>query len=95
MKRTLLAVGIWLGMTAVVHAGCEGVTIMGVCHGTEVPYDTHADGEIRQDAPAGFYYDKRGSRDEEDYPGSVNPFTGRDANDSDWSGEQGETGMYE
>src|SRR5690349_878711 len=88
MKRALLVlVGMLLGVPSV-NAGCIGPEIMGVCQGQEVPYDTHPDGQIRQDAPPGFFYDKRGTRDEERYPGSVNPFTGKDANDSSWMNQQ-------
>jgi len=59
---------------------------MGKCEGSEVPWDTHPDGQIRQDAPPGFFYDKRNTQDERNYPNAINPFTGRDANDSNWFG---------
>ncbi len=64
--------------------GCIGPIIMGVCKGQLVPFDTHQDGKIRQDAPPGFFWDRRGSEEERKNPQSINPFTGRDGNDSDW-----------
>lgn len=73
-----------LGSAAAAHAGCTGPTIMGVCYGASTEYDTHGDGQIRPSAPPGFFFDKRGTADEENFPGAIDPFTGRDAHDSNW-----------
>jgi hypothetical protein len=88
-----LSVGLW---TVPAHAGCSGTVIMGTCYGSEVPWDSHGDSKMRDDPPPGFYYDKRGTAEEREHPNDISPFTGRDANDSDWSlkrnSEQGITG---
>jgi hypothetical protein len=65
-------------------AGCIGPVIMGECKGQVVQWDTHPQGPSR-DPPAGpgFYYDKRGTNAEQENPGTINPFTGRDAHDAD------------
>ena len=95
MTRVVFVIGVmvFLGMVALAvimmfatsaNAGCIGPVIMGECAGGEVPWDTHPDGERREEAPPGFYWDKRGTRDEQRYPGAINPFTGQDAHDSHW-----------
>jgi hypothetical protein len=64
-------------------AGCIGPVIMGECKGQMVEWDTHPQGASNAPPPApGFYYDKRGTNAEQINPGSVNPFTGRDAHDA-------------
>lgn len=69
-------------------AGCIGPVIMGECQGLIVPWDTHPQGPSNMPpAPPGFYYDKRGTMAEQLNPGSINPFTGRDAHDADWNAE--------
>lgn len=56
---------------------------MGECQGTTTAWDTHAPGyQPAQPAPPGFYYDNRGLPLEQQQPGAVNPFTGRDAHDA-------------
>jgi hypothetical protein len=97
LKKFLVGVALSVGLWArSAHAGCIGAVIMGVCYGTETQFDTHTDGKMRDDPPPGFYYDKRGTAEERERPNDIDPFTGRDANDSDWSlkqnSEQGITG---
>jgi len=65
-------------------AGCIGPVIMGECKGQIVPWDTHPQGPSNEPvAGPGFYYDKRGTNAEQKNPGTINPFSGRDANDAD------------
>jgi hypothetical protein len=69
-------------------AGCIGPVIMGECKGQIVQSDTHPQGPSNTPPAApGFYYDKRGTNAEQQNPGSVNPFTGRDAHDADMNAE--------
>jgi hypothetical protein len=87
MKTCAIGLGIglaYLFVTTVAHAGCIGPMIMGVCHGTEVPWDTHTVEDSHPDPPPGFYYDWRGTREEQRHFDDINPFTGRDAHDSHW-----------
>jgi hypothetical protein len=120
--RIILVLGVlglaWSGSTT---AGCIGTVIMGECHGSQVPWDTHPPGQsdmggigggmrslggdwssagrtrnqgyvvpapalapMPQQAPPGFYWDKRGTEFQRQHPEYVNPFTGRDAHDSNW-----------
>lgn len=73
---------LWVGQAL---AGCIGPVIMGKCQGQTVPWDTHQDPRYETpQAPPGFYWDKRGTEYERKNPGLVDPFTGRDPNDSDW-----------
>lgn len=70
-------------------AGCVGPVIMGECKGEIVPWDTHPLGQASTPAaPPGSFYDKRGTNAEQLNPGSVNPFTGRDAHDTDMDAER-------
>lgn len=39
---------------------------------------------VPQQAPPGFYWDKRGTEFQRQHPEYVNPFTGRDPHDSNW-----------
>jgi hypothetical protein len=78
-----------LGMPLSAVAGCIGPVIMGECKGEIVPWDTHPHGQSNNPPPAaGVYYDKRGTNAEQLNPGSVNPFTGRDAHDADMDAER-------
>lgn len=71
------------------YAGCIGPVIMGECTGQIVQWDTHPQGTSNTPPAApGFYYDKRGTNAEQQNPGSVNPFTGRDAHDADMDAER-------
>ena len=71
-------------MPITVSAGCIGPVIMGECKGQIVQFDTHPQGPSNTPPAApGYYYDKRGTNAEQRNPGSVNPFTGRDAHDAD------------
>lgn len=83
MKRiTLVLIALTAPISA--YAGCIGPTIMGECKGQVVQWDTHPQGPTdTPPAAPGFYYDKRGTNAEQQNPGSVNPFTGRDAHDAD------------
>ncbi len=83
MRRTTLIL-IALTVPAAASAGCVGPTIMGECKGQIVHWDTHPQGQSdTPPAAPGFYYDKRDTNAERQNPGSVNPFTGRDAHDAD------------
>ena len=66
------------------NAGCVGPVIMGQCHGSEVPWDTHADPKDRLPDPGVFVRDKRGTDVQRKHPEWINPFTGEDAHDSHW-----------
>lgn len=77
--------GLFYGFVLNVNAGCIGPIIMGECKGSLVKWDTHPfDYQENNPAPAGFHWDKRGTKIQDDHPEWVNPFTGRDAHDSNW-----------
>ncbi|HWR76513.1 MAG TPA: hypothetical protein VN283_04805 [Thiobacillus sp.] len=83
MKRVMLFL-VALAIPIAASAGCIGPVIMGECKGQIVQWDTHPQGPFdTPPAAPGFYYDKRGTNAEQQNPGSVNPFTGRDAHDAD------------
>ena len=87
-------IGLAIVMTAITaEAGCIGPVIAGECEGGDVPWDTHTDCQIRQDAPIGTFWDKRGTEDAEDFPNAINPFTGQDAHDSNWFESEGKWGI--
>jgi hypothetical protein len=71
-------------LSPAVHAGCIGAVIMGECQGSSVPWDTHQEGYRTNQSPPGFYWDKRSLPQQQRQPGAVDPFTGRDAHDSNW-----------
>jgi hypothetical protein len=84
-KTAVLGLGlVLLAGTGVAKAGCIGPVIMGECKGQDVPWDTHEPGTEHPDPPAGSYWDWRGTTEQQRYPENVNPFTGRDPNDSQW-----------
>ncbi len=87
LTKSSLAVGFVLLLATSARAGCIGPVIMGDCKGQEVPWDTHeqVNQQPRADPPAGFYWDWRSNQEEmQRQPNGINPFTGRDANDSTW-----------
>ena len=72
-------------LSAPASGGCIGPVIMGQCEGQSVPWDTHVPAyREERPAPPGFYWDKRAVPVDLQEPGAVDPFTGRDAHDSDW-----------
>ena len=77
-----------------IYAGCIGPVIMGECKGQSVKWDTHA-GQNNKQAPAGTYYDKRGTTHQQENFNDVNPYTGRDAHDSDWFGSSDGMPVYD
>jgi hypothetical protein len=88
MKRiTLVLIALTAPISA--YAGCIGPTIMGECQGQIVQWDTHPQGPSgTPPALPGMPYDKRGTDAEQQNPGSVNQFTGRDAHDPDMDAER-------
>ncbi len=83
MRTLLIGMVLLIGSAGAVSAGCIGPVIMGKCEGTSVPWDTHAPAQQHPNPPPGFYYDWRGTQEEPKHH-DINPFTGRDANDSHW-----------
>lgn len=84
MKKYIIGFSIsWFALN--VSAGCIGPIIMGECKGSVVEWDTHPlDYKESYPAPAGFHWDKRGAEIQDKHPEWINPFTGRDAHDSNW-----------
>lgn len=88
-KHTIAA--LLLTATTKAAAGCIGPVIMGTCQGQSVPWDTHPATiplpslPMQAPAPAGFYWDYRGTPRQRYKPEWINPFTGRDAHNSDWN----------
>lgn len=66
------------------HAGCVGAVVNGKCYGNDVQWDTHEPGKQHPDPPGEFYWDWRGTNEQQRHPETINPNTGRDPNDSHW-----------
>ena len=80
-RIAIILITLWTPFPA--FAGCIGPVIMGECKGQSVQWDTHPQGPSNTPPPGpGFYYDKRGTNAEQENPGTINPFTGRDAHDA-------------
>jgi hypothetical protein len=91
MKKLIaLVIGLFFIFEGPALAGCIGPVINGVCHGQEVPWDTHPEQEYKEERPAppGFFWDKRGSKIQWERPEWINPFTGKDAHDSNWFNQE-------
>lgn len=88
MRVITLAIAVLLSPNAA-FAGCIGPVILGDCKGQIVEWDTHPQGPSHTPpATSGFYYDKRGTSAEQVNPGSINPFSGRDAHDADMDAQR-------
>ena len=72
-------------IAGIAEAGCIGPVIMGKCQGQQVPWDTHTAAPKHPNPPPGFYWDWRGTSEARKHWDSVDPLTGKDAHDSQWS----------